>query len=85
MSIRWEQVARAALHPTQVKILELAVTPPPDGVPGWSPRRISERIDVPFHQTAYHVRQLHGQGLLAQVGKEPVPGKGALEHFYRVD
>ena len=76
--VDWERVAKAFLHPLQVKILEQAA-----GDPEWrfSPSELASAYDVPLGIVAYHVKALYGQGLLRSAGKRARPG--VMQHYYR--
>ncbi len=81
-TIEWERVARAALHPTALAILELMSGPPPEGRPGWSVSRMVEPLDLPLKNVWHHVRVLREKGLLVEVGRAQVDGRPMVETFY---
>ena len=76
--IDWEAIARAALHPLRLRILDWAAADP-DG--RFSPSQLASEFGEPLGNVSYHVRQLHDQGLLRTAGTRP--RRGAVEHYYR--
>jgi DNA-binding transcriptional ArsR family regulator len=48
-----------------------------------SPSELAEELDSPLGNVSYHVRQLHGLGLLKLV--KETPRRGAVEHYYRLE
>ena len=46
-----------------------------------SPRELSEQLDRPVSNVAYHVRVLADCGAITLAGVKPV--RGAIKHFYR--
>jgi DNA-binding transcriptional ArsR family regulator len=69
-----QRVIRALTHPLRVQILralEERVA---------SPSELAEEIGAPLGNVSYHVRQLHGLGLIRLVRK--TPRRGAIEHHY---
>lgn len=48
-----------------------------------SPSELAEELDAPLGNVSYHVRQLHGLGLLKLV--KETPRRGAVEHYYRLE
>lgn len=76
-TLDWERLARTAIHPTKLRILEaLAAAGEPR-----SPNQLSNELDEPLGNVSYHVRQLVSQGHLTLDGT--APRRGAVEHFYR--
>src|SRR4051812_1235231 len=47
-----------------------------------SPSELAEELGAPLGNVSYHVRQLHGLGLLKLV--KETPRRGAVEHYYRL-
>lgn len=80
MTLAWEHLARQAMHPTRVRILEVLVAKAPEPA---SPSDMARELDgTTLGQVSYHVRALVTAGLLELVST--APRRGALEHFYRV-
>jgi DNA-binding MarR family transcriptional regulator len=77
-AINWEALARSALHPIQLQIIERMASRPDER---FSPVDLAESLSEPLPNLAYHVRQLANQGLLAKAGT--APRRGAVQHFYR--
>ena len=48
-----------------------------------SPSEFAQELDAPLGNVSYHVRQLHGLGLLKLV--KETPRRGAVEHYYRLE
>jgi DNA-binding transcriptional ArsR family regulator len=48
-----------------------------------SPSELADELGAPLGNVSYHVRQLHGLGLLKLV--KETPRRGAVEHYYRLD
>src|SRR4051794_21729807 len=48
-----------------------------------SPSELAEELGAPLGNVSYHVRQLHGLGLLKLV--KETPRRGAVEHYYRLE
>jgi DNA-binding transcriptional ArsR family regulator len=48
-----------------------------------SPSELASELDAPLGNVSYHVRQLHGLGLLKLV--KETPRRGAVEHYYRLE
>lgn len=48
-----------------------------------SPSELAQELDAPLGNVSYHVRQLHGLGLLKLV--KETPRRGAVEHYYRLE
>jgi len=44
--LNWEAIARAELQPLRLAILELLLTDPPDGDPGWSARTVGDGMTL---------------------------------------
>ena len=68
------RLARAYAHPLRIQILALL-----DNRIA-SPREIAEELGSPLSNTAYHVRQLVGLGLVELVRR--TARRGAIEHHY---
>src|SRR5437763_4813839 len=68
------RLARAYAHPLRIQILGLL-----DNRIA-SPREIAEELGSPLSNTAYHVRQLVGLGLVELVRR--TARRGAIEHHY---
>lgn len=75
-AVDWEKVARARLHPMQVRVLDaLAKSGEAE-----SPNQLRLQFKVPLQSVAYHVDVLAKSGLLKL--ESTAPRRGALEHFY---
>lgn len=72
----WQRVAEAALHPTQVEILNAVAREE-----RLSPVRFC-RDGAKLTRVGYHFRALEKAGLLEAAGS--TPRRGAVEHFYRL-
>src|SRR3954451_22747686 len=48
-----------------------------------SPSELAQELGAPLGNVSYHVRQLHGLGLLKLV--KETPRRGAVEHYYRLE
>jgi DNA-binding transcriptional ArsR family regulator len=48
-----------------------------------SPSELAQELEAPLGNVSYHVRQLHGLGLLKLV--KETPRRGAVEHYYRLE
>lgn len=48
-----------------------------------SPKMMSQSLDHPLENLAYHVRVLRKAKLLAETGQ--TSSRGSIEHFYRLD
>lgn len=79
-TLDWEAVARAAMHPTSVCILELLACVAGRSDPARSPVDLAAVTGLPLGVVAYHVRMLAGRGLITLARTEPV--RGALAHYY---
>jgi DNA-binding MarR family transcriptional regulator len=55
---------------------------PPDGLPGWSAKAISDRQDLTLARASHHVRRLRAAGLIEPVGDRR--RRGAVETFFEV-
>lgn len=73
--IDWERLARGAMHPTQIAILQLLALSQPA-----SPSQLSDALDEPLGNVSYHVRYLLQRDLLLLTHTRP--RRGAVEHFY---
>lgn len=78
----WERVARAAMHPTALAILEAIRDAQTDADASCSPSYLAEAVGVSLGTGSYHTRMLVGRGLIVLDHTEPV--RGALQHFYRL-
>jgi DNA-binding transcriptional ArsR family regulator len=76
--VDWEVIARNALHPTRLRIIERAAAHPNER---FSPVGLAAELKQPLPNVSYHVRALANEGLLARAGT--VSRRGAVEHFYR--
>lgn len=77
--IDWEAVARAEVHPLRVRVMEHAAADP--GRRFSSVDLAREWPDEKLGNLSYHVRELHGDGLLARAGHRTV--RGAVQRYYR--
>jgi DNA-binding transcriptional ArsR family regulator len=68
---------KAMAHPLRLRILDALEHRTA------SPSELAEELDVPLGNVSYHVRQLHGLGLLKLV--KETPRRGAVEHYYRLE
>jgi DNA-binding transcriptional ArsR family regulator len=79
-TVDWRAVARAALHHTQIAVLDLLAAT--DGTPR-TPTELSEALGgEPLTSVSYHVKALADRGLLKLVRTER--HRGGLQHFYRL-
>lgn len=76
-SLSPEKILRLIAHPQRVEILDRLATRGKA-----SPREIADELGAELGTVSYHVRTLHGAGLIEAAGT--VPRRGAIEHFYRV-
>ncbi len=74
-TVNWERAARAQMHPTQVKILDVLRE-----TGECSPSRAAEELDIRLGNVSYHFRELAKSGLICET--RTAPARGALEHFY---
>lgn len=67
-------------HPLRPRILETMAI-----ASKMSPSELRATLDppVPLGVISYHVRQLHGAGLIRKAGTRP--RRGAVEHFYELN
>jgi hypothetical protein len=70
----WRAIAVASISPMQVRILETLVGRT------MSPTEIAAELGEKLGNTSYHVRMLHGHGLVVLVDTQP--RRGALQHYY---
>jgi Helix-turn-helix domain len=77
-----EVIARAEAHPLRLAILELMLTPPPDGDPAWSAKTVGQALDKSLARTSHHMREMRDRGWLVEVGTRRA--RGAVETFYRL-
>ncbi len=75
-AVDWRRVAEAALHPTQVEILEALAA-----CDRLSPVQFSSNAEA-VSRIAYHFRALRKVGLLEPAGSKQ--RRGATEHYYRL-
>ena len=78
--LNWEAIARAESHPLRLAILELLLTSPPDGDPGWSAKTAALALDTSLARASHHMRELRDRGWLVEVGTRRA--RGAVETFY---
>jgi DNA-binding transcriptional ArsR family regulator len=69
------RVIKALTHPLRVEILRALEERTA------SPSELAEEIGAPLGNVSYHVRQLHGLGLIKLVKR--TPRRGAIEHHYK--
>jgi DNA-binding transcriptional ArsR family regulator len=72
--LNWERLARAAMPPIRVDILDQLRAGEA------SPRQMADRLREPLGNVSYHVRQLRDAGLIELTRTQP--RRGAVEHFY---
>jgi DNA-binding transcriptional ArsR family regulator len=77
-AINWEAVARSALHPIRVQILERAAAAPDER---FSPVELASEFDERLPNLSYHVRMLAEEGWIVKAGT--AARRGAVEHYYR--
>src|SRR3954454_4842708 len=75
----YEALAKAALHPFQLQILERAAKAPEER---FSAVELADEIDVKLPNISYHVRVLGERGLLKKAGRKHLPG--AIQHYYNL-
>jgi DNA-binding MarR family transcriptional regulator len=75
--LAWERLARAAMHPTQLAVLQILAIDAPH-----SPSEMAALLDEPLANVSYHVRFLGRRELVRLVRTEP--RRGALEHYYEL-
>jgi DNA-binding transcriptional ArsR family regulator len=80
--LNWEAIAKNALHPLRIAILEQMLSNPPEGDPGWSAKTLIPALGASLGDVSYHVRALRDAGLLVEVGRRQV--RGAVQTFYRL-
>ncbi|MGA8746639.1 MAG: helix-turn-helix domain-containing protein [Solirubrobacterales bacterium] len=71
-------MARAETHPIRMAIIETIRANPAE--PGWSANKLSQAVQLPLSNVAYHVACLRDAGLIVETGK--ARRRGAIEHFY---
>ena len=76
-AVDWRRVAKTALHPTQVEILDAMAARE-----RLSPVQFCSNGDEPLSRIAYHFRALRKVGLLEPAGTKQ--RRGATEHYYRL-
>jgi hypothetical protein len=64
----------------RLAILELMLTPLPDGDPGWSAKTVARALDTSLARASHHMRELRDRGWLVEVGTRRA--RGAVETFY---
>jgi DNA-binding transcriptional ArsR family regulator len=77
----WEIIARAEIQPVRLAILDVMMSEPPDGDPGWSAKTVASRLGLSLAAASHHVRSLRDKGLVAQVGRKRQV-RGAVQTFY---
>jgi DNA-binding transcriptional ArsR family regulator len=77
MALNWERLARSAMHPLKVAVLEALENGEA------SPRNLADDLGQPIASVSFHVRQLRNAGLIELTRTQP--RRGALEHFYALD
>lgn len=70
-----QKFMKAMSHNLRVRILAYMNDRP------WSPRELSDELDVGLSQVSYHVGVLKDFGLIELIKTEP--RRGAVEHYYR--
>jgi predicted transcriptional regulator len=58
VTVNWEKIARARLHPVQAKIID----------------KPAEAFDRPLANVSHHVRALRSAGIIMEVRAEPARG-----------
>jgi DNA-binding transcriptional ArsR family regulator len=76
-SVTDQKFVKAMAHPLRLRILDALEHRTA------SPSELAEELDAPLGNVSYHVRQLHGLGLLKLV--KETPRRGAVEHYYRLE
>src|SRR3954454_22839921 len=71
-----QKYVKAMAHPLRLRILAALEHRTA------SPSELADELDAPLGNVSYHVRQLHGLGLLKLV--KETPRRGAVEHYYRL-
>lgn len=77
MSDKEVRLQKAMTHPLRLRILGALEHRTA------SPSELADELDAPLGNVSYHVRQLHGLGLLKLV--KETPRRGAVEHYYRLE
>lgn len=77
--LNWEQLAKAAMHPLQVRILERAAASPDER---FSPNGLAREFGEKLGNVSYHVRTLLTAGLIKRAGT--TPRRGAVEHHHKI-
>jgi DNA-binding transcriptional ArsR family regulator len=72
-----QKYVKAMAHPLRLRILAALEHRTA------SPSELADDLDAPLGNVSYHVRQLHGLGLLKLV--KETPRRGAVEHYYRLE
>ena len=72
-----QKYVKAMAHPLRLRILAALEHRTA------SPSELADELDAPLGNVSYHVRQLHGLGLLELV--KETPRRGAVEHYYRLE
>jgi DNA-binding transcriptional ArsR family regulator len=72
-----QKYVKAMAHPLRLRILAALEHRTA------SPSELAEELEAPLGNVSYHVRQLHGLGLLKLV--KETPRRGAVEHYYRLE
>jgi DNA-binding transcriptional ArsR family regulator len=76
--VNWERVARSALNPLRLRIIERAASSP---TARFCPSALALEWSEPLGNVSYHVRALYEARLLTAAGTETV--RGAVRHYYR--
>ena len=72
-----QKYVKAMAHPLRLRILAALEHRTA------SPSELADELEAPLGNVSYHVRQLHGLGLLKLV--KETPRRGAVEHYYRLE
>jgi hypothetical protein len=75
----WKNLAKASMHPLQVRILERAVAAPDERI---SPNQLAQEFGEKLGNMSYHVRTLGCPGPLKKAGT--TPRRGAVQHHYKI-
>jgi len=78
VAIDWEAVAREAVHPLRIRIIERVAR---DTGARFSSAELALEWNEPLGNVSYHVRTLHAQGFLSRAGQRTV--RGALQRYYK--
>jgi DNA-binding MarR family transcriptional regulator len=78
-NLNWEALAKASMHPLQVRILERAAAAPGEK---FSPNGLAQEFGEKLGNVSYHVRTLLTASLIQKAGT--TPRRGAVEHYYKI-